>query len=44
MSLKKLTAHWIEEPTHPDDIIAHSDLLKELYPLKMTLENNVLIK
>ena len=33
--LKKFNPYWIEEPTHPDDIIAHSDLQKDLYPIKI---------
>ncbi len=35
MSLKKFNPYWIEEPTHPDDIIAHSNLLRDLYPIKI---------
>ena len=28
--LKKYNPYWIEEPTHPDDIIAHSQLQKDI--------------
>ena len=35
MILKKFIPIKIEEPTHPDDILAHSDLHKYLYPIKI---------
>ena len=33
--LKRFNIYWVEEPTHPDDIIAHADLKKEIYPIKV---------
>src|SRR5689334_16536438 len=33
--LAKLKPLWIEEPTHPDDILAHARLAREIAPVKI---------
>lgn len=39
--LKDMNPYWIEEPTHPDDILAHLTLAKEIAPLKLALGEHV---
>lgn len=39
--LKGMNPYWIEEPTHPDDILAHLTLAKEIAPLKLALGEHV---
>jgi len=41
---KKLTdmnPYWIEEPTHPDDVLAHQTLAREIAPVKLALGEHV---
>ncbi len=38
---KKMNPYWIEEPTHPDDILAHQTLAKAIAPLKLALGEHV---
>jgi len=41
---KKLAAfkpHWIEEPTHPDDIYAHSELARAIAPIHLAAGEHV---
>ena len=38
---KKMNPYWIEEPTHPDDILAHQTLAKEIAPVKLALGEHV---
>lgn len=41
---KKLTdvnPYWIEEPTHPDDVLAHRTLAREIAPVKLALGEHV---
>ncbi|NIG54487.1 enolase C-terminal domain-like protein [Chitinophaga sp. Cy-1792] len=39
--LKDMQPYWIEEPTHPDDVLAHQTLAKEIAPLKLALGEHV---
>lgn len=39
--LKQIDPYWIEEPTHPDDIMAHQVLAKEIAPVKLALGEHV---
>lgn len=39
--LKGMNPYWIEEPTHPDDILAHLTLAKEIAPMKLALGEHV---
>jgi L-fuconate dehydratase len=46
--LAKFKPHWIEEPTHPDDILAHVELSQAIAPIKIAagehISNRVLFK
>jgi L-fuconate dehydratase len=46
--LAKLKPLWIEEPTHPDDLMAHMSLAREIAPVKIAagehLPNRVVFK
>ena len=46
--LAKLNPLWIEEPTHPDDIMGHAALAREIAPVKIAtgehIPNRVLFK
>ena len=46
--LAPLNPLWIEEPTHPDDVMAHVELSRELAPLKLAagehIPNRVMFK
>ena len=46
--LVKLKPLWIEEPTHPDDVMAHAALAREIAPIKIAtgehLPNRVMFK
>ncbi len=33
--LKKFNPYWIEEPTHPDDVIGHIKIKDEIFPVKV---------
>lgn len=39
--LKKMNPFWIEEPTHPDDILAHQVLTNLLAPVKIAMGEHV---
>lgn len=39
--LASMNPHWIEEPTHPDDILAHKRLASEIAPLALALGEHV---
>lgn len=39
--LKKMNPYWIEEPTHPDDILAHKTLADTIAPVKLALGEHV---
>lgn len=40
-SLKDMNPYWIEEPTHPDDILAHKTLADTIAPIKIALGEHV---
>lgn len=46
--LAKFRPHWIEEPTHPDDIESHAELSRAISPFKIAagehISNRVLFK
>lgn len=39
--LAEMNPYWIEEPTHPDDILGHQTLVKELAPVKIAAGEHV---
>ncbi|RFM29393.1 enolase C-terminal domain-like protein [Chitinophaga silvisoli] len=39
--LQQMQPYWIEEPTHPDDVIAHQQLAKAIAPTKLALGEHV---
>lgn len=39
--LKRMNPYWIEEPTHPDDLLAHKILAAEIAPIKLALGEHV---
>jgi L-fuconate dehydratase len=39
--LQSINPYWIEEPTHPDDIIAHKVLAEAIAPIKLALGEHV---
>jgi len=39
--LAKLKPLWIEEPTHPDDMVAHAALARELAPVKIACGEHI---
>ena len=42
--LKDINLYWVEEPTHPDDVLAHVEIAKEIAPTKLALGKHVLKK
>ncbi|WPV66110.1 enolase C-terminal domain-like protein [Chitinophaga sp. LS1] len=46
--LQQMRPYWIEEPTHPDDVIAHQQLAKAIAPTKLAggehVPNRVIFK
>ncbi len=39
--LTKMNPLWIEEPTHPDDVIAHQMLAQKIHPVKLAMGEHV---
>ncbi|WP_140939304.1 enolase C-terminal domain-like protein [Sphingobacterium lumbrici] len=39
--LKEMNPYWIEEPTHPDDILAHKKLADAIAPIKVAMGEHV---
>ena len=39
--LKNMNPFWVEEPTHPDDVLAHQTLAKQIAPIKLALGEHV---
>ncbi|OYD46026.1 mandelate racemase [Sphingobacterium cellulitidis] len=39
--LKEMNPYWVEEPTHPDDILAHQKLAKMVSPIKIAMGEHV---
>ncbi len=48
LTLADINPYWIEEPTHPDDVIAHQTLARAIAPMKVAcgehVPNRVLFK
>lgn len=40
-ALQAVQPYWIEEPTHPDDVLAHKTLAEQLAPTKLALGEHV---
>jgi L-fuconate dehydratase len=40
-SLRNISPYWVEEPTHPDDIIAHQKIAQAIAPLHVALGEHV---
>jgi L-fuconate dehydratase len=36
-----MNPYWVEEPTHPDDVLAHQTLAKAIAPVKLALGEHV---
>ena len=41
LKLGKINPYWIEEPTHPDDVLAHQTLSRTIAPLNLALGEHV---
>ena len=39
--LRSMQPYWIEEPTHPDDVLAHQALAGEIAPMRIALGEHV---
>lgn len=39
--LRPMHPYWVEEPTHPDDVLAHQTLARAVYPIKIALGEHV---
>lgn len=39
--LAEISPYWIEEPTHPDDVLAHATLADAIAPVKLALGEHV---
>jgi L-fuconate dehydratase len=40
-NLAGMNPYWIEEPTHPDDVLGHQTLAREIAPVKLALGEHV---
>lgn len=40
-SFTSITPYWIEEPTHPDDVLAHQTLSKAITPMKIAMGEHI---
>jgi len=41
LALAPMNPYWIEEPTHPDDVLAHQTLARAIAPIKIALGEHV---
>lgn len=41
LEFQQMNPYWIEEPTHPDDVLAHQTLARAIAPLKLALGEHV---
>ena len=41
LRLADMNPYWIEEPTHPDDVLAHQTLARAISPMKVALGEHV---
>lgn len=39
--IKQMNPFWIEEPTDPDDVLAHETIARAIYPIKVALGEHV---
>lgn len=39
--LRQFDPYWVEEPTHPDDVVAHATLARKIQPMKIALGEHV---
>ncbi len=39
--LKEMNPYWVEEPTHPDDVLAHQKLANMVSPIKIAMGEHV---
>ncbi|SPZ85905.1 Mandelate racemase [Sphingobacterium multivorum] len=39
--LKEMNPFWVEEPTHPDDIVGHKRLAEHIAPIKVAMGEHV---
>ena len=39
--LQSMEPYWVEEPTHPDDVLAHKTLANAILPIKLALGEHV---
>jgi len=39
--LQSMNPYWIEEPTHPDDVLAHATLAEAIRPMRLALGEHV---
>lgn len=39
--LRSINPYWIEEPTHPDDVLAHKTLAEAISPIRLALGEHV---
>ncbi|WP_256009428.1 enolase C-terminal domain-like protein [Desertivirga xinjiangensis] len=39
--LKAINPYWVEEPTHPDDVLAHKTLAEAISPIKVAIGEHV---
>ncbi len=40
-AMAALGVHWIEEPTHPDDVLAHRDLARAVAPVRIAVGEHI---
>lgn len=41
LEFQQMNPYWIEEPTHPDDVLAHQTLARAISPMKLALGEHV---
>jgi L-fuconate dehydratase len=41
LDLAEIAPYWIEEPTHPDDVIAHQTLARAIAPIKLAVGEHI---
>lgn len=41
LALADMSPYWIEEPTHPDDVLAHQTLARAISPLKVAVGEHI---
>jgi L-fuconate dehydratase len=41
LEFQQMNPYWVEEPTHPDDVLAHQTLARAISPLKLALGEHV---